>query len=171
MNGHMYAICQTSPVPCQIRCVALCRHGPGRPTVVLPVKDLAARDLALVCHFRQLPLAPLPLLPSPGKPSLNVLADDFADAMQVARLFRHCQMLLADDTHEGAVCMCPWPAKHPLATQVTTRMNEENFKQVWACLQAGVPSAISTIVRTALKLEVTIKHFCVWHWVVCSLKL
>lgn len=59
------------------------RHGPAQPVVVLPVKDIAARDLALVCHFRQLPLVPTPpLLPSPGKPSLNVLADEFVNAMQ-----------------------------------------------------------------------------------------
>lgn len=30
----------------------VCRHGAGQPVVVLPVKDVGARDLALVCHFR-----------------------------------------------------------------------------------------------------------------------
>ncbi len=51
--------------------------------MVLPVKEVAGRDLALVCHFRRLPLAPLPVVRQPCKPSVNALAQEFVDAMQV----------------------------------------------------------------------------------------
>ena len=46
------------------------------------MKDLAGRDLALVCHFLRLRLAPLPVLRQPGKPSLNTLAEEFVATMQ-----------------------------------------------------------------------------------------
>ncbi len=70
--------------------------------MVRPVKELPARDMAMVCHLRGLHLAPLPLMArSGGRPSLNALCREFVAGMQ-----------------------------------------------------AGLPSTVSTIVRTASKLKV-----------------
>lgn len=67
--------------------------------MVLPVKEVAGRDLALVCHFRRLPLAPLPVVRLPRKPSVNALAQEFVDAMQVLsrpwKILSHAMQCLA----------------------------------------------------------------------------
>ena len=77
--------------------------------VILPARGILARDLALLCHYRGLPLAPRPALAPAGKPSVNAMAAAFV-----------------------------------------------------AGLQENLPSAVSTIHRTAGKLQVglTVQGFC-----------
>lgn len=78
----------------------VCR-APGA-VVVKPVKDISGRDLAMVCHFQRLQLAPpAEVAHVGGLSSINALCRDFVEGMQ-----------------------------------------------------AGLPSAVSTIVRTASKLKV-----------------
>ncbi|KAK9811502.1 hypothetical protein WJX72_004896 [[Myrmecia] bisecta] len=76
------------------------RHGPQQPVSISPIRDLAVKELALMCHYQRVSLAPLPVLRRSPKASINALAEAFV-----------------------------------------------------ANLQATVPSSVSTIVKTALKLQ------------------
>ena len=63
------------------------RHGANAPAVVRPVRDCAARDLALACRMWRLgtaPRAPNPRASSRGRPSLNALAAAFVVGLQAA---------------------------------------------------------------------------------------
>lgn len=119
------------------------RHGPGQPVIVLPVKEVAARDLALVCHFKGLPV--VPLLPSLGKPSLNVLAGEFVATMQVSWCWSSCRS----------------PKRVLLGSALQAAPHSRHFVQqccreflVLHTLQASMASCVSTVVRTASKLQV-----------------
>uniref|UniRef100_A0A061RKW5 Cytoplasmic tRNA 2-thiolation protein 2 n=1 Tax=Tetraselmis sp. GSL018 TaxID=582737 RepID=A0A061RKW5_9CHLO len=48
------------------------RDGPGHAVSVLPVRDIGAKELALVCRFKRLPLVPFPLHPSPSQASKSI---------------------------------------------------------------------------------------------------
>jgi len=56
--------------------------------VVCPVRDVAARDLALACRLRRLATAPRARPPAPprGRASLNALATSFVVGLQARQL-------------------------------------------------------------------------------------
>jgi Cytoplasmic tRNA 2-thiolation protein 2 len=61
------------------------RHGGDRPTTIMPLRDQPARDLALLCHLKRLPLAPPPrsLLRRRAPPAtINSLAAAFVERLQ-----------------------------------------------------------------------------------------
>lgn len=64
------------------------RHGADAPAVVRPVRDCAARDLALACRMWRLGTAPRARALNPraprGRPSLNALAAAFVVGLQAA---------------------------------------------------------------------------------------
>lgn len=64
--------------------VAWCYHreGGSTPVVVLVAKGLLSRDLALLCHYRGLQLAPRPTLTASGKQSVNAMAAVFVAGLQ-----------------------------------------------------------------------------------------
>jgi hypothetical protein len=61
------------------------RHGWDAPAVVLPARDLAARDLALLCALQRLRTAPRAAPPAArrGRATLNALATTFVVGLQV----------------------------------------------------------------------------------------
>ena len=62
------------------------RYGAETPAFVCPVRDLPAKDLALLCHYKRCPvLAPLGRPPrARDKPSINRISAEFVAAMQAA---------------------------------------------------------------------------------------
>ena len=74
-------------IPCNHHSV-LRRHGVDTPAVVRPVRDCAARDLALACRMWRLGTAPRAGAMNPrgsrGRPSLNGLAAAFVVGLQAA---------------------------------------------------------------------------------------
>lgn len=122
--------------------------------------------LAGVPSFRQLPLVPTLPLPLPGKPSLNVLADEFVDLMQVGCFLkiktvcvgcRACtacgvcpdQLLTCQYSLSSAGALSLWQHVQSTASRLECPGIERQLVP-----QAGVASSISTIVRTASKLQV-----------------
>ena len=62
------------------------RYGAETPAFVCPVRDLPAKDLALLCHYKRCPVLAPPGRPprARDKPSINRISAEFVAAMQAA---------------------------------------------------------------------------------------
>ena len=62
------------------------RYGAETPAFVCPVRDLPAKDLALLCHYKRCPVLAPPGRPprTRDKPSINRISAEFVAAMQAA---------------------------------------------------------------------------------------
>ena len=61
------------------------RHGPDAPAVVMPMREVSSKELALLCRARKFSTLALSILPGGSLSSVNQLAEAFIEGLQVSR--------------------------------------------------------------------------------------